>query len=301
MPSINLSRLPHRWTIVTAGAIAIVIATGCHRDSIDDDLAQGDAAMQATHLSEAEDAYGKAIKAAPNDARGHIALGNLYVFEHKPDLAQAEFMKVLDIDPKNAATHAALGNLYMDQNQYPLAENQYRAAIALETDKAGYHLDLAEALRKEGKLSDAEAQIRTAIGLNPRDAQAHLALAKLLESEGNRTADATSEYDQVRALDPKLFPAPAAAASPAPAEAGAPAPAGAPPAAAEGAPKVKPLHKLWQLSKNSDVYQAPDNTSAVVGHVHRKKYVQITGMAGDFFQVQLHNGTIGFVPSQAFE
>ena len=61
--------------------------------------------MQATKLSDAETAYQEAVKLAPNDPRTHIALGNLYIFEHKESDAQVEFMKVLELNPKNAATH----------------------------------------------------------------------------------------------------------------------------------------------------------------------------------------------------
>ena len=195
--------------MIVAGAM-ILIVTGCHHKSVDDFLAEGDADMQATKLSDAEIAYQEAAKLAPNDPRVHIALGNLYVFEHKPGDAQIEFMKVLEIDPKNAATHVALGNLYSDQSQRGLAENQYRAAVALEPDRDNYHLDLGEVLRQENKTAEAEDQIRTAIGLNPKDAKAHLALANLLAVEPGRATEANAEFDEVRALDAKLMPAPAA-------------------------------------------------------------------------------------------
>ena len=243
--------------MIVAGAM-ILIAAGCHHKTADDYLAEGDADMQSTKLPEAEMAYLEAAKIAPNDPRVHIALGNLYVFEHKPGDAQIEFMKVLEIDPKNAATHVALGNLYGDQNQRGLAENQYRAAVALEPDRDNYHLDLGEVLRQEGKTAAAEDQIRTAIGLNPKDAKAHLALANLLASEPGRAAEANAEFDEVRALDTKLMPAPAATAAvdraagrrAATATASAPAPG--------VAPQIKPLNKLFLLTKNSPVYQNPD-------------------------------------------
>ncbi len=132
----NLNRsIPARiGAMIVAGAMILIVA-GCHHKTADDYLTEGDADMQATKLPQAEVAYQEAAKIAPNDPRVHIALGNLYVFEHKPGDAQIEFMKVLEIDPKNAATHVALGNLYNDQNQRGLAENQYRAAVALEPDR----------------------------------------------------------------------------------------------------------------------------------------------------------------------
>src|SRR5579863_1372712 len=76
---------------VAAAAMSLVLA-GCHRNSADDYLAEGDAAMQATKLADAESAYQEAVKLAPNDPRSHIALGNLYEFEHKSGDAQIEFM-----------------------------------------------------------------------------------------------------------------------------------------------------------------------------------------------------------------
>jgi tetratricopeptide (TPR) repeat protein len=286
-------------TIIAAGA-AILIAAGCHHKTADDFLAEGDTAMQATKLADAETAYQEAVKLAPNDPRVHIALGNLYIFEHKPGDAQIEFMKVLEIDPKNAATHVALGNLYNDQNQRGLAENQYRAAVALEPDRYNYHLDLGEVLRLEGKTTEAEDQIRTAIGLSPKDAKAHLALANLLATEPGRTAEANAELDEVRALDAKLLPAPEATAA-ASAPEGAPTTSTSASAADSAAPKIKPLNKLFLLTKNSPVYVNPDNTSSTVGQVRRKKYVHVTGITGDYLQIKLKNGTVGFIPVAAAE
>jgi tetratricopeptide (TPR) repeat protein len=297
---INRSLAKRAGAMTVAGAM-ILMAAGCHHKAAEDYLAEGDADMQATKLADAEKAYQEAAKAAPNDPRVHIALGNLYVFEHRPGDAQIEFMKVLELDPKNAATHVALGNLYSQQNQRGLAENQYRAAVALEPDRFNYHLDLAEVLRQEGKTAAAEDQIRTAIGLSPKEAKAHLALASLLASDPARATEANAEFDEVRALDPKLMPAPAAtpAVAMAPAPAGAAAPA-APPSEA-GAPQVKPLNKLFLLTRNSPVYQNPDETSAAIGEVRRKKYVHVTGIAGNYLQVRLKNGIVGFIPETAAE
>ncbi|HYL58728.1 MAG TPA: tetratricopeptide repeat protein [Candidatus Acidoferrales bacterium] len=285
-------------TAIVAGAACMLLA-GCHRKNAEDFLAEGDAAMQATKLADAEKAYEQAVKLAPGDPRTHIALGNLYIFEHKPGDAQIEFMKVLEIDPKNAATHVALGNLYNDQAQRGLAENQFRAAVALEPDRANYHLDLAQTLRQEGKPKDAEDHIRTAIGLNPKDAHAHLALANLLAGDPARAAEARTEMEQVAALDPKLVPAPAASTEE-PAEGGATTTASAPAARGDAA-KIKPLNKLFLLTKNSAVYQNPDEGSGVIGQVRRKKYVHVTGITGNYLQVKLKNGSVGFIPVAAAE
>ena len=292
--------LARTGAIVAFGAIVLTVA-GCHHKAAEDFLAEGDADMQATKLSDAETAYQEAVKLAPNDPRTHIALGNLYIFEHKESDAQVEFMKVLELDPKNAATHVALGNLYNEQNQHGLAENQYRAAVALEEDRDSYHLDLGEILRQEGKTAAAEDQFRTAIGLSPKNAKAHLALANLLASEPDRAAEANAEFDEVRALDAKLMPVPAATTAAIAPGAAPPTTVASVPGAATAPPQIKPLNKLFLLTKNSPVYLNPDVASSTIGQVRRKKYVHVTGIAGDYLQIRLKNGTTGFIPVAAAE
>jgi hypothetical protein len=131
-----------------------------------------------------------------------------------------------------------------------------------------------------------------------------LALANLLATEPGRATEANAEFDEVRALDAKLMPAPASTAAAVAPPPGAPPPAVAsvpPPAPGAAAPQIKPLNKLFLLTKNSPVYQDPDATSSTIGEVRRKKYVHVTGIAGDYLQIRLKNGTTGFIPVSAAE
>src|SRR5690349_21649565 len=148
-------------TIVSA-ALAITLA-GCHGKTAADFVSEGDANLAAQKLDAAEGNYKQAIQMAPNDPHPHIALGNLYVVEHRSTQAQPEFMKVVELDPKNAAAHVALGNVYADQGQFGPAESQLRAAIAIDPTRSAYHSDLGEILAKEGKPADGETELRTAI------------------------------------------------------------------------------------------------------------------------------------------
>lgn len=287
-----------RGLALGAAAIAIVLIAGCSRKGVDDYLQAGDTAMQNNKTADAEKDYAEADKLAPNDPRVHVALGNLYVFEHKPGPAQVEFMRVIELDPKNPAAHVALGNLYLDQEQDRLAEGQYRAALVLDPSRGNYYLQLANTLRKEGRPVDAESEIRTALGLNPRDAEAHLALANLLESEPGRQSEGEAEMAAARAIDPKVVTDSSGVAVSAdePTAAAQPSPAGA-----AAAPVVKPLNKLFLLTKSSAVYQKPDETSAVIAQVKRRKYVHVIGITGNFLQIRLRNKSIGFIPVNVAE
>lgn len=283
---------------IAATAAIVALLAGCTHKSVESYLQQGDQAMQASRLADAESAYQQAIKLAPEDPRPHVALGDLYLFEQKPGPAELEFMKVLELDSKNAPAHASLGNLYASQLQTGLAESQYRAAVVLDPTKTAYRLSLGTTLQKEGKLGEAEAQFRTATGLDPKNAHAHLALANLLNTMSNRQTEAQAEYAQVKALDPTLIPGAAAAAAPEASPAAAAPSAGA---AAAGAPKLKELNKKFKLTHDSPVYETTSSGSRVVGQVHRGKFVHVTGIAGDWLRIQLRNGTVGFIPVSAAE
>jgi tetratricopeptide (TPR) repeat protein len=279
------------------GALAVLaLVSGCSHKSVESYLQQGDQAMQASRLADAENDYQDAIRLAPDDPRPHVALGNLYMFEQKSAPAEIEFMKVLELDPKNAPGHFALGGLYASQAQSGLAESQYRAAVVLDPTRSAYRLSLGSVLQKEGKIGEAEAEFRTATGLDPKNAHAHLALANLLNTLPNRQADAQAEYAQVKALDPSLMPAEAAAPTTV-----APTTAATSPVPPPGPAKIKMVNKKFRLTQNSPVYQMNNNTAPVVAQVHRGKFVHVTGIAGDWLQVQLRNGTVGFIPVTAAE
>ena len=49
------------------------------------------------------------------------------------------------------------------------------------------------------------------------------------------------------------------------------------------------------------MYLNPDPTSTTIAQVRRKKYVHVTGIAGDYLQIKLKNGTVGFIPVAAAE
>jgi tetratricopeptide (TPR) repeat protein len=308
-------RCARTLALAAAAALGLGLMAGCHGESVNDYLSAGDAAMQNTQLPQAEQNYQAAVRAAPDDPRVHVALGNLYVFEQKPTLAQPEFMRVLELQPGNAAAHSALGGLYESEAQMGAAEEQYRAAVALKPADPAYRLQLGSLLAKANKPGWAETELRTAIGLQPKNARAHLALANLLNATPNGKTEADAEYAEVRALDPHLLAAPTpVAVEPATPAAVAPpppsAPSAAPSAEAAVAPpsapavktsKLKQLDRKFRLTKNSAVYQGADSSTSVVGQVHRGHFVHVTGIQGDWLQVTLRNGTVGFIPVAAAE
>lgn len=283
---------------LAAAAVALLLFGACHRESVESYLAAGSAATQQSRLEEAQRNYERAIRIAPDDPRAHLKLGDLYLMERKLGPAKLELMRVLELEPGNAPAHLALARVYASQGELGSAEEQNRAAVALRPSEPRYYLALGAVLEREGKTAESESAFRTAIGLRPRDARAHLALAELLRAEPGGAAKAESEYAQVRALDPGLLPAPAPSASPAASAAPVPPQAGA---ASGAAPPFRPIRRRFLLTRNAAVREAPDGSSRVLGRVRKGRRVQVTGITGDWLQVRLRSGTVGFIPVSAAE
>jgi tetratricopeptide (TPR) repeat protein len=319
---VNFARRLGRLNVAAAivALLPLLFAPGCGRKSAEDYLKAGDQAMHDNQLGSAQEDYEAAIKLAPNDPKSHLKLGDLYMFEHNYPAAEVEYTKIAGLEPGDPESHAALAKLYAARSQWSSAENQMRAAVALDPSSAEYRRQLATVLNRRNQTGQAEIELRTAVGLAPGDAKLHLALANFLATLPNQRISADEEYARVRQLDPSLLPAaapPAEASTEAPPPAGSapptePAPEGAPPseAAPPAAPAAgamapaKPLKQLnrhFRITHDSPVYQNPDSASAVLGQVHRRKYVHVTGITGDWLQVSLRNGTVGFIPVSAAE
>ncbi len=222
-------------------------------------------------------------------ARDHLAIGDHAMSAGQLADAEREYQTAIKIAPDDAPAHVALAADYVAQSQFGMAEEQYRAAIALDPAAVKSRLELGSVLASEQEPVEAEAELRTAIGLDPNNAQGHFRLATLLSAETGREQEAQSEYQQARALDPGLTvpSAPAAAAQTA--------------SDASTMPPMKELNKKFLLTRNSQVYEQPEETSPVVGAVHRRKFVRVTAISGDWLRVQLRSGTVGFIPASAAE
>jgi Tfp pilus assembly protein PilF len=295
---------------------AVLLTSGCGHRSAKDYIKAGDQALHDNQLGSAQEDYETAVKLAPDDPRTHLKLGDLYLFEHNYPAAEVEYIKVASLEPGNPRSHAALAKLYATRSKWGSAENQMRAAVALAPFSAEYRRELATVLTTRHQTGQAEVELRTAVGLAPDDAKLHLALANFLSTMPNQGANADEEFARVRQLDPSLMPAAPGSAeasagsgpattitSPLPAApvAGAASPTVATAAGTAPAKPMKVLNRRFRLTHNSPVYQNPDGASTVLGQVHRRRYVHVTGITGDWLQVTLRNGTVGFIPTSAAE
>jgi len=184
----------------------------------------------------------------------------------------------------------------------PIASVANGLILALATAIIGCHGKSAQdyvvagdAAAGNNQLEEATADYEKAIAIDPNLAATHAALARLY------SARAAQELARAAAINPALgSPTPAlvpATAVGTPLSAGTPTPAPSSPPVA----KIKPLNKKFLLTHDSDVYANPDNASAVLAHVHHRKFVHVIGIAGDWLQIKLKTGVVGFIPTSAAE
>jgi len=90
-----------------AALAAFEYALAIRPDSVDARYSFAMALKQASYLTDSIREFQKVVTAHPNEARAHLALGNLYAQQfHDPGKARPHYLKVLETDPHNAQASA---------------------------------------------------------------------------------------------------------------------------------------------------------------------------------------------------
>jgi hypothetical protein len=66
-------------------------------------------------------------------------------------------------------------------------------------------------------------------------------------------------------------------------------------------PSLRALDRRFLVSHDSPVYAGPNGTTAVIGSVRRFSHVHVTGLIGNWLQIRLRGGAVGFIPDSAVE
>ena len=118
--------------------------------------------------------------------------GDLLVGVNRADEARVLLESVLKADPDNARAHEAMGALEFRAGNRDAAQKWYADAVKLNSDNYFAYFNLVNLSMSEGKGWDdpsIESNLRTAVKLNPRFYPASEFLATLLSSQ-DREADA---------------------------------------------------------------------------------------------------------------
>ena len=147
-------------------------------------------------LSEAEAAYRTALRLAPNDARVHVNLSDLYRGQGRDDLCEQTLREALHVVPDTAVVHHSLGLLLARQRKIDEAVESLRAAVRIEQDNARFRYVYAVALSSQGKTAEALGELAIAHERHPYDRDILTALATMHRDGGS--------IDQARGYARKL-------------------------------------------------------------------------------------------------
>src|SRR6185503_20199195 len=161
-------------------------------------------------LAEAGAAFTAALKAKPDYAEAHYALGTVLQQQGKFDEAIAACRQALRYAPNAPEIHNTLGTALRQKGDMESARTEFQEAARLNKKKsdmqaAMFAINTGIARLKEGNIDAAIERLEAAIKLDPTNAQAHYNLAKALQQKGQREA-ARAAYQRARQLDPRLKP-----------------------------------------------------------------------------------------------
>jgi hypothetical protein len=66
-------------------------------------------------------------------------------------------------------------------------------------------------------------------------------------------------------------------------------------------PSIRALDRRFLVSHDSPVYAGPNGATAVIGSVRRFSHVHVPGLIGNWLQIRLRDGAVGFIPDSAVE
>ena len=127
---------------------------------------------------------GDSASMAKQSALAHNRLGQRYVSEGRPELAEEEFKHALDADPGFAEALNNLGVLYGRQGKNDAAEALFRQAIASNPQYPQSYVNLSMSLMGRNRLAEARETIENILPAAPRYAAAFTVLGIIQSKQG---------------------------------------------------------------------------------------------------------------------
>jgi tetratricopeptide (TPR) repeat protein len=130
-------------------------------------IARANAARSAPRprYAEAEEQYQLAAKIAPDDARAHAGLGNVYVDQGKFADAVAAYQQAIKVKPDYAGAYLPLAFSLARLNRYPEAIDVYQQTLKFDASSPEVHNNLSFAYNHTGRFEQAVVSSEQAIKL----------------------------------------------------------------------------------------------------------------------------------------
>ncbi len=155
---------------------------------------------QTTTWATSETLFTRALNVSPHSVAAYLNMGVDLRQKGKFTEAEAMIRKALSIRDM-AKGHIALGALFMIEDRLSEAAAEFQTAMRLDPKDPQASYGLATALAKAGRIADAQAQYRQTLFLAPRDANVRNDLAALLQQNGDLDG-ARKEYELLVSIQP---------------------------------------------------------------------------------------------------
>ncbi|MCP4603605.1 MAG: tetratricopeptide repeat protein [Proteobacteria bacterium] len=130
-------------------------------------------------LSQAEEAYHRAIHLDPTLANAYTNLGNLLYRSGSNQDAKTLYQKAIEVDPAQAEAHYNLGFLEFEEGALDDAEARFTRAVELDSTFADAHFNVAITLYRLGKLELARHHLQLYLSIEPTGPWADIARKRL--------------------------------------------------------------------------------------------------------------------------
>ncbi len=130
-------------------------------------------------VTQAIEAYKKAVDLNPGAAGAWVNLGTIYYREHRFTEAEVYYKEAVNADPSYPLAEFNLGNLYDEQGRVPEAFDHYRRALALNPQYADAHFNLALLCERTGDALRAVHHWKNYLKLDRTGAWADIARRQL--------------------------------------------------------------------------------------------------------------------------
>jgi len=148
----------------------------------------------------------KLVALNPANLRAHKALGDIYVEENEPDLAQRHFLTAIRLDEGYAEAHHALGVTYYQQGRPTQALQSFARATRLDPSLSAAWFYAGLAYWRMGDANQALNHFQQAVDTDPIRPDNYYWLALALDKQGRR-AQAVAALRQALQIDPDFTPA----------------------------------------------------------------------------------------------
>lgn len=160
--------------------------------------ALGELYLVTKNFGEAEQYIEHATSVAPDDIYALVETGQLRILQNNPAAAQPALEHAIDVAPRNKFAHWLLAIAYLDQGLYEKAKDEATQVVKINKSAAtDGEFILGEALAGLGRTPEAIATLKTFVKKVPRDAYTPYAenlIAKLQSGSPDQTAPQGGEH-----------------------------------------------------------------------------------------------------------